>query len=70
MRMFIGFFLGLMVAAALAEEGAVSKYGPSPLLDLNSPGAVFMVGSNPDKHPSVINVDKDGYVICSTEKPK
>jgi len=55
MRMLVGFILGLMVASAMAQTIDISR---TPTL---------AAGTNPDHQPAPIQVDKDGYVICSTE---
>jgi len=59
MKYLIGFFLGMMVAGAVAQT--------VPDFYVNKLDAVVMAGRGPDGHAAVINVDAQGHVICSKE---
>jgi hypothetical protein len=62
MKIMIGFVFGLMVASAIAQTlNGITSPPFDPMLTLAA-------GTDPDHHAAPINVDKDGYVICSTER--
>lgn len=54
MKYLVGFFLGLMVAGAVAQIPRTEGFN-----------AVMAAGVGPDGKMSKILVDADGYVICS-----
>lgn len=69
MKMLIGFFLGLAMASAMAQ-GLMDLDQLHQTITSGPMAAAFAVkaGVGPDKNAQLIQVDKDGYVICSTER--
>ena len=71
-RVLIGFFLGLMVAGAVAQTGNTITIGTCTELGsgcyLATP-PTLNAGTDPNHNPAPIRVDANGYVICSTERP-
>lgn len=66
MKMLIGFFFGLMVASALAQQPPYNLItsGAEPI------GATLNAGVGPNGKMAPILVDGNGYVICSSEKTR
>jgi hypothetical protein len=64
-RILVGFFFGLMAAGALAQTTST----PGLLLHDGGVRATLNAGVDPDGRMAKILVDKNGYVICSTERP-
>lgn len=62
MRFLAGLFIGLAVASAGAKDdiGELMK---------RMAGATMAAGTRPDHLAGPIQVDVNGYVICSTERP-
>lgn len=58
MKVILGFILGIMVASAVAQPIELWRNIKTNLLS----------GVNPTGDGSIIHVDVDGYVICSTER--
>ncbi len=64
-RLLIGFFFGLMVAAAVGQ----TTQGQSPW-NLSLLDKVLMAAADPNGKAAVIKVDAEGRVICSPESPR
>ncbi len=64
-RLLIGFFFGLMVAAAVGQGGSGQTITEQLKIIANS--TVPASGVGPNGQPSVIKVDAEGRVICSPE---
>ena len=57
-RIIIGFMIGIAVASANADGLVGSIY----------PDAIMMTARTPTGHSMFVQVDMDGYVICSPER--
>ena len=66
MKLLIGFFLGLLIASAVAEVKTVPSTATNSIY-IGTMEATLNAGTTRDHKPSPIFVDADGYVICSTE---
>jgi hypothetical protein len=64
MKYFVGFFLGIAIASAIAAE-------PSGLERLSAvvSDVTMAAGVGPDGKKAPIRVDSAGHVICSTGTP-
>jgi hypothetical protein len=68
-RFVVGLLLGLSIAAAWADSMMGSSNPKQPLIDITQMPEMYLnAGVGPDSNMAPIRVDKDGYVICSTEK--
>ena len=69
MRFVIGLLLGLSIGAAGADSMLGSGNSKQPFVDITQMPEMYLnSGVGPDGKMAPIRVDKDGYVICSTEK--
>ncbi len=69
-RLLIGFFLGLMVAAAVGRAQVVELPPYSPSIGAIIGKIVLKAAADPNGDAAVIKVDAEGRVICSPESQK